>query len=131
MQNCCGADILPARVWYERMIIGTGIDIVEIKRIEKAMRKNGFKEKILSPDEREYCDTVEKVAGRWAVKEAVAKAMPIAITWRDVEVLNHDSGAPYVKLSDTIKQEPNWNLHVSITHEKAYAAAVAILEDNS
>ena len=110
------------------MIVAVGIDVVEIARIEKAMRKEGFREKILTSAECEHCTTTERIAGRWAAKEAVAKAIPVEMTWRDVEVLNHESGAPYVKLSESVKMKPGWKVHVSITHERMYAAAVAVLE---
>ena len=113
------------------MIVAIGIDVVEIARIKKAMEKEGFTDRILTPAEREYCTTIERIAGRWAVKEAVAKAMPIKITWRDVEVLNYDSGAPYVRFSENVAIKPNWRVHVSISHEKEYAAAVAVLEEDA
>lgn len=110
------------------MIIAVGIDIVQVARIERALARPGFLERILTEAERRNCTTSERIAGRWAAKEAVAKCLPGAVTWNDVEVLNRDSGAPYVRLSDSVRTEPGWNVHVSITHERKYAAAVAVLE---
>ncbi len=112
------------------MIIAVGIDIVEIARIEKAIKKQEFAEKLFSPEELRDSSSAEHVAGRWAAKEAVAKALPITIAWRDIEVFNHESGAPYVRFRDKVDIKPGWRVHISITHEKGYAAAVAVLEDS-
>ncbi len=57
------------------MIVGLGIDIVEVARIAEAMKNPRFIERILTPIEREFCTTPQKVAGRWAAKEAIAKAV--------------------------------------------------------
>ena len=111
------------------MIVAVGIDIVQIARIAKAIRKQEFAEKLFSPEELRDASSAEHVAGRWAAKEAIAKALPVTIAWRDIEVLNHDSGAPYVRFSDKVDIRPGWRVHISITHEKGYAAAVAVLED--
>ena len=111
------------------MIVAVGIDIVEIARIEKAIQKQEFSEKLFSPEELRDATSAEHVAGRWAAKEAIAKAVPVSIDWRDVEVLNHESGAPYVRFSDKVDIKSGWRVHVSITHDKGYAAAVAVLED--
>ena len=113
------------------MIVAVGIDIVEIARIEKAIQRKEFAEKLFSPDELRDANEAGHVAGRWAAKEAIAKALPIKIAWRDIEVLNHESGAPYVRFNDKVEIRPGWRVHISITHEKGYAAAVAVLEDSS
>ncbi|MCH8980297.1 MAG: holo-ACP synthase [Armatimonadetes bacterium] len=112
------------------MIIAVGIDIVEIARIEKAIRKQEFAEKLFSPDELRDANEAAHVAGRWAAKEAIAKALPMAIAWREVEILNHESGAPYARFSEKVDMKKGWRVHISITHEKGYAAAVAVLEDS-
>ena len=112
------------------MIIAVGIDIVEIDRIERAIQNKEFAEKLFSPEELRDASSAEHVAGRWAAKEAIAKALPVKVDWRDVEVLNHDSGAPYARFSDKVDIQPGWRVHISITHEKGYAAAVAVLEDS-
>ena len=112
------------------MIIAVGIDIVEIARIEKAIRNPEFAEKLFSPEELRDVNEAGHVAGRWAAKEAIAKALPVSLEWRDVEILNHESGAPYARFADKIDIKPGWHVHISITHEKGYAAAVAVLEDS-
>lgn len=110
------------------MIVGIGIDVVSIERIKQAMKNPRFLERILTPRERMTVLTPERVAGRWAAKEALSKALPSLNDWHDVEVFNDDSGAPYAELSHRLALEPGMNLHLSISHESGYAAAVAIVE---
>ena len=110
------------------MILAVGLDLVEVARIAEAMENPAFVERILTPAERESIHTPLRVAGRWAAKEAVAKAVGLHLSWQDVEILNDDQGKPSVRIS-----HPDWNpaerrIHLSITHEKGHAAAVAILE---
>lgn len=110
------------------MIVRIGMDLVEIARIERAMQRPGFKERILTPEERTLCNTATRVAGRWAAKEAIAKAVGIRLTWQQVEVLNGDSRAPYAVIHSPDYDSRRFRVHLSITHEKAHAAAVAVLE---
>lgn len=110
------------------MIVAVGIDLVEVARIEKAMRRPAFLPRILTPAERELIQTPKRVAGRWAAKEAIAKAVGRHLTWHDVEILPGKNGEPLV-----VVHHPDWNslahkIHLSITHEKSHAAAVAVLE---
>jgi holo-[acyl-carrier protein] synthase len=110
------------------MIIGLGIDIVEIARIKDAMKNPRFVEKILTPAEREFCTTPSKVAGRWAAKEAVAKAVGLHLSWHDVEILPDELGQPYAKVASRHFDPVRLRLKISITHERSNAVAVAILE---
>lgn len=106
------------------------MDLVDVSRIEEAMRHPRFIRRILTPKEREYCVTAEQVAGRWAAKEAIVKAVgkSIGLTWQQVEILPNELGVPSPRL-DTHKFDPiRYRLHVTITHERSHAAAVAILE---
>lgn len=110
------------------MVLRVGIDLVEIGRIAKAMRRAGFVERILTPEERVLCKSPARVAGRWAAKEAVAKAIGIELTWHQIEILADDTRAPRAVINS-----PKWNprkykIHISITHERQMAAAVAVLE---
>ncbi len=108
------------------MIVGTGIDVVSVERIRKAMRNPRFVDRILTPRERETCLTVERVAGRWAAKEALAKAIPSLRSWHAVEIMNNDHGAPTV----SFQREDLCNLivHFSITHDRDFAAAMVVVE---
>ena len=110
------------------MIVGLGIDIVEVARIEKAMQNRRFLERILTPMEREFCITPMRVAGRWAAKEAVAKAVGIKLSWQEVEILPNELGAPIAQIRSPEYNPKRLRLNVSITHERGYAAAVATLE---
>jgi holo-[acyl-carrier protein] synthase len=105
-------------------IQGLGIDLVEIARIERAMRKPRFLNRILTEAERSQNLTPAYVAGRWAAKEAVAKAVDIGLNWHDVVVVSTPTGAPVVHCR---KLKPGQSLLVSISHERNHAVAVAIL----
>lgn len=110
------------------MIVGLGIDVVSIERIRSAMENPRFLERILTERERGMGLTVERVAGRWAAKEAVSKALPSVRNWHHVEIDNGPSGEPFVVLLQPLVLEPGLNLHVSISHESGLAAAVAVVE---
>lgn len=125
------------------MIYGTGVDIVEIDRIKQVMDKHAgrFEERIFSPDEISYsrskADPVKHFAGRFAAKEAVLKALGTGfdgrISWKEMEVLNHEkTGRPFLRLTGKGKIIFNEldlkDIHISISHEKRYAIAHAIAE---
>jgi len=125
------------------MIVGIGIDIIEIERVQKAMQSaDGFSSRILAPSELEALDSlksearkIEYLAGRFAVKEAVAKAFGTGIgeiSFHDIVVINDAQGRPQVKLSGNAKKmaeaQAITNVWVSISHSKNNAVAQAILE---
>jgi len=110
------------------MIQSVGLDLVEVERIAEAMQKPAFLERILTAAEREVIRTPLRVAGRWAAKEAVAKAVGLHLSWQDVEILNDSEGAPIVTVTHPDFRTEEVRIHLSITHEKGHAAAVAILE---
>jgi len=108
------------------LILGLGIDVVELDRIEEAMKNPRFAQRILTEKERLTPMPAMRLAGRWAAKEAIAKAIPIKLSWHDVEIANDETGAPSVTVTNP-KWDPNWRLMISISHERGIAAAVAIL----
>ncbi len=110
------------------MVVGLGIDLVDIARIETAMENPRFLERILTPAERDYCITPYHVAGRWAAKEAIAKAIGLALSWQEVEILPDELGVPKAQINSVHYDPGRMRIHVSITHERTQAAAVAILE---
>jgi holo-[acyl-carrier protein] synthase len=110
------------------MIVGLGIDLVEIARIEVAMQNPRFMDRILTPREREYCLTPFHVAGRWAAKEALSKAVGLPLSWQEVEILPDALGVPKAQVTSLHFDPIRFRVHVSITHERTHAAAVAILE---
>lgn len=109
------------------MILAIGVDIVEVSRIQEAMQNPRFAARILTPRELAVGSTVQFVAGRWAVKEAVAKAVGTHLTWQDVEVLPDESGRPVATVL-LRKLGTGHRLHVSISHEKGHAVGMAVLE---
>ncbi|MBZ9636867.1 holo-ACP synthase [Clostridium sp. FP1] len=122
------------------MIIGVGTDIIEIRRIEKAMvANNSFLEKIFTATELEYLKSrnlrPEYVAGRFAAKEAVAKALGTGFRgfdFRDIEIDRTTLGKPIVILKGKAKliakKEGKYNIHLSISHGEDSAIAYAIWE---
>ena len=124
------------------MINGIGIDIVKIDRVKKILEsyRDRFLQRILSPGEIGIIsekNPVSFVAGRFAVKEAIFKAIgkKDGISFSDIEILNDVSGKPYIndinKLKNTISSLKGANIiriHISISHEKEFAAASAVIE---
>jgi len=115
------------------LIDGIGIDIIEIDRVAKAVARTRFRERVFSPAEREYCDacvSAERYAGRFAAKEAVAKALGGGgLNWREVEILPSASGAPIPHLTGAAADRlAGRRLHVSISHSQTHAVAQAIVE---
>lgn len=124
------------------MILGTGIDLIEVARIESAYQRHGerFIQRILRPSEIEYCLTHKRpgpfLAARFAAKEAISKAFGTGIcgqlTWQDMEVCRKPSGEPYVVLHDQalelMKQRGARAIHLTLSHTEFHATAMAILE---
>jgi holo-[acyl-carrier protein] synthase len=124
------------------MILGTGIDIIEVARIASSFEKFGerFVNRILLPDEIAYCLSHRKpapfLAARFAAKEAVSKAFGTGIGaqlgWQDIEIRRQESGEPFVVLHGKgkvlLETRGAKQLHVSLSHTEHYAAATAILE---
>ncbi|WP_461613413.1 holo-ACP synthase [Clostridium sp. Marseille-QA1073] len=122
------------------MIVGIGVDIVEIRRIETAMnRTSGFLEKIFTDSELKHLKSrnlrAEYIAGRFAAKEAVSKALGTgfrSFNFKDIIVENTALGKPIVTLignADLIAKEMGeYNLQLSISHGEDNAIAYAILE---
>ena len=123
------------------MNIDIGNDIIEIARIRYAIEKHGenFFKKICTEKELKYClqhkYKASIIAGRFAAKEAIAKALKTGIStmlsWKDMEILNDDAGVPIVKLSQkSMHFFPNCVIKVSISHCQNYATAVALVIKN-
>ncbi|MBX3095550.1 MAG: holo-ACP synthase [Fimbriimonadaceae bacterium] len=106
-----------------------GLDVVEVKRIANAMLKPRFVEKILHQDERVAPLDPAHVAGRWAAKEAIAKALGTKPRWHDVIITNDHSGAPVAHVAPD-RMPPGTKVMLSISHERNIAAAVALLVES-
>lgn len=120
------------------MITGTGIDIVELGRIEKLMnRQPNFVDRILTPLEKERFLSlsdkrkVEFLAGRFAAKEAFSKAKGTGIgkqlSFQDMTIISTENGKPYFSKPELA----NSHVHLSISHSDQYAIAQVIIESLS
>ena len=124
------------------MILGLGIDIIEVARVQASVERFGdrFLNRVLLPDEIAYC-LEKKVSGpfiavRFAAKEAISKAFGTGIGaqlgWHDMEVRHRESGAPFVVLHGKgqalFAKRGAGQLLISLSHTQNYATAVAVLE---
>jgi len=117
-------------------ILGVGIDLIEIDRIERALvRHPRLAERCFTPAEQAYCESraypPQHFAARFAAKEAVGKALGIGMTrWHEAEVVR-GRGAPTVILAGRCLQRASMlgvvEVMLSLTHSRGMAAAVAIL----
>lgn len=118
------------------MILGIGTDIIEIERIEKACRKDAFLTRVFTPEEcRQAKGKASKLAGSFAVKEAVAKVFGTGFRTfmpNHIEVLRDELGKPYVNLYGNAKSLAVklgiTRIHVSISNTKTQCIAFAIGE---
>ncbi|HEY4492839.1 MAG TPA: holo-ACP synthase [Acidobacteriota bacterium] len=123
------------------MTLGTGTDIIQVKRIADAIERYGdrFVRRIFTALEIEYCSARKTAAlhyaGRFAAKESAFKAMQHGwgdVKWTDVEIYNEPSGAPklnfYGKAAEIVKSLNVTRSYVSISHIEEYATAIVILE---
>ena len=123
------------------MIVGIGIDIVEIERIERIIKKHArhFIERVFTKPEIDYCleksHPAQHFAGRFAAKEAVGKALMHwrGFSWKDIEIVNDKgSGRPQVRLHNELQRHSSSagikHIHITISHSKHYATAQAITE---
>jgi holo-[acyl-carrier protein] synthase len=114
------------------MFIGTGVDITEVRRIRAAAEKWGsdFLSRVFTPQELEKADKkssfYQHLAGRFAAKEAIFKAMgEPSLSWQDIQIDNDASGKPVCKFLD--KKNRRLNVYISISHVKTYAVANAVV----
>jgi len=123
------------------VILGLGVDVVEIARIARAMERLGerFAQRILRPEEMRDTLTPTYVAGRFAAKEALVKALGTGFTqgigFHDFAVVSTPSGAPHGLLfgaaHERFRQLGGSALHLSISHSRQHAVAMAIVEGES
>jgi holo-[acyl-carrier protein] synthase len=118
------------------MKLATGVDLIEIARIETVLSRQGkaWLDRIFTPAELEYCGKrAESLAGRWAAKEAVAKALGSGIgdvSWKEIEILGDEQNAPTLILHGAAKSKAkergltNWS--VSISHSQSHSVALVV-----
>ncbi|MBQ1423240.1 MAG: holo-ACP synthase [Lachnospiraceae bacterium] len=118
------------------MIVGVGTDLIELKRVQKACGKPSFLSRIFTEDEyREASGDHRRLAGNFAVKEAVSKALGTgfgSVKPREIEVFRDRRGKPYVKLSGKAKEQARLlkvtGLEVSISDTEELVLAFAVAE---
>ena len=125
-------------------IFGLGTDIVNIKRLEKALKKNknSFKSRIFSSKEILYCDRKKNpssfYAKRYAAKEALSKALGTGIrkgiSFKDIEILNNNLGKPSIKLKGFTKnflekkiKNKKYSIYLSLSDDLPWAQATVII----
>ena len=121
------------------MIVGIGIDMVELSRIRQAiLRGDGLARRILT--EKEFAifsrysekNKVESLGGRFAAEETVSKALGTgigsAISFQQIEILIHESGAPVMNIFSDMLDMQNVHIHLSISHTSVSAIAQVVLE---
>jgi holo-[acyl-carrier protein] synthase len=128
------------------LIFGIGTDLCDVRRIALTLERRGdrFADKVLGPTElqvfharraRAESRGLRFLATRFSAKEAFSKAIGLGIrmpmTWRACEVLNHASGAPYIRLSGELAawfEARKLQAHVTLTDESDYAASFVVVE---
>jgi len=124
------------------LIIGCGIDLVKIERIEKIIKRwgNNFTSRIFTPLEGEYCEKkkvnkFQSYAGRFAAKEALLKALGLGLrgaNWKEIEIKNNELGQPIIDTSGKLKNialaKGVSKYFITISHTKEYAIVEVILE---
>jgi len=110
-----------------------GVDIIEIDRIRRALEDPAFAKRVFTENERTYCnalaDPAPRYAGRFAAKEAIAKALGTGfgkdLAFQDIEIVNAPSGAPLALLKGRDEK-----IAISISHCKSHATAFALVQNN-
>ncbi|MGH2674559.1 MAG: holo-ACP synthase [Actinomycetota bacterium] len=118
-------------------IVGVGVDVVEIERVERLLRiRRSFRERVFTPAESSYCDgkasPAQCYAARWAAREAGRKALGgvRGLRWHDISVERARSGAPRLALTGAAKSRADQlgvsDVLVSFSHERSVAVAFCV-----
>lgn len=115
------------------MIVGVGIDVVDIGRFEESLERTpAMRERLFTPAERSR--STASLAARFAAKEALAKALgaPTGMAWLDAEVVNEASGNPQFEIRGSVLARAEVlgtrSIHLSLSHDAGIASAMVILE---
>ena len=119
-------------------MLTTGVDIIEIPRIKETFDRYGerFLKRVFTHDEIAYCrGRAPNLAGRFAAKEATMKALGTGVrgvSWKDIEVIRAESGAPSVKLHGRAKARAERlqvvEISLSISHSREFAVAFVVAQ---
>ena len=127
------------------MIIGIGIDLVEVDRLKRSIEKFGdrFLNRLFTENEKKYCQTkfnsYQHFAVRFAAKEAFLKAigtgLRVGMTWHQIEIINNKQGKPTMmthgKCHEKLQKLGITGLNLSLSHTKHHGVAVVILEQHN
>ena len=115
------------------MIVGVGIDVVDIERFEATLERTpALRERIFTVEERHL--GIASLAARFAAKEALAKSLgaPVGLHWTDARVVTNDDGRPSLEIGGTVLARANAlgvdSFHLSLSHDAGVASAVVIAE---
>ena len=115
------------------MIVGVGIDVVDVARFGASLERTpAMRARLFTPAERDR--PVASLAARFAAKEALAKALgaPTGLGWLDAEIVNAPTGDPRFELRGSVRARADElgvaDLHVSLSHDAGIASAVVVLE---
>lgn len=115
------------------MIVGVGVDVVHVARLEAALRRTpGLAARLFTQSEQGR--PAESLAGCFAAKEAVAKVLgaPPGLRWRDVEIGHDGGGRPILRLSGTVAAAADGlgvrHWHLSLTHDGGMSVAMVVAE---
>ena len=115
------------------MIVGVGIDVVDIARFEATLERTpALRERIFTVEERHL--GIASLAARFAAKEALAKSLgaPVGLHWTDARVVTNDDGRPSLEIGGTVLARANAlgvdSFHLSLSHDAGVASAVVIAE---
>jgi len=119
-------------------MLATGIDIIEIGRVGRVLERYGqrFLDRVYTPEEIAYCrGRAPNLAARFAAKEATMKALGTGVrgvSWKDIEVVRHESGAPAIKLHGRAKRRAQrlglQEIALSLSHSREYAVASVVIQ---
>ena len=115
------------------MIVGVGIDVVDVERFGQALERTpALLERLFTDEERSL--PLNSLAARYAAKEALAKALgaPVGLQWQDATVRRGDDGRPHLLVTGTVEARAEalgvGSLHISLSHDAGIASAVVVAE---
>ena len=116
------------------MIVGVGIDVVDVQRLATALERTPTLAARLFTEQEQQSGGIESLAARFAAKEAVAKALgaPGGLRWLDAEVVRQESGRPVLAVTGTVAAAAaglgvrTW--HLSLSHDGGIASALVVAE---
>ena len=124
------------------MIVGIGIDMIEVDRVAEKISKPRFREKVFSKNEIDFCESkgankAQHYAARFSAKEAFLKAtgqgMLLSHSFSEIEVTATQDGQPLIHLTGRLAQvaaEKKWIVHVTLSHIQSAACAMVAIETN-